>query len=291
MSDPARPVIWSNGRLRSPDEPLATGVDHGLTVGDGVFETCGVVGGQAFALSRHLRRLARSAHGLGLPAPDEDAVRAGVSAVLAAAGPDAGRVRITLTGGPGPLGSHRFAPEDAHPTLIVLAGPAPRSPVARVVRVPWVRNERSAVAGLKTTSYAENVVALAEAYRRGADEALLANTVGELCEGTGSNVFVERGGELLTPPLSSGCLAGITRELLLEWTAQAGLPVREAAAGELPYTVLDEAPSGGVGLLISGSVRNVAPVVALDGQDLEVGPVSAAARTLFEARMAQDVDP
>lgn len=291
MSDPARPVIWSDGRLRSPDEPVATAVDHGLTVGDGVFETCGVVGGHAFALSRHLRRLGRSAEGLGLPAPDEDEVRAGVAAVLAAAGPDAGRVRITLTGGPGPLGSHRFDPAEARPTLIVLAGPAPRSPVARAVRVPWVRNERSAVAGLKTTSYAENVVALAAAYRQGADEALLANTVGELCEGTGSNVFVERGGELLTPPLSSGCLAGITRELLLEWAAEAGLPVREAGAGELPYTVLDEAVGGGAGLALSGSVRNVAPVVELDGRPVAVGEASAAARALFEERMAADVDP
>ncbi len=291
MSEPNRPVIWSDGRLLGPDEPLVTAVDHGLTVGDGAFETCGVVHGRAFALTRHLRRLARSAQGLGLPAPDEAAVRAGVDAVLEADGPGVGRVRITLTGGPGPLGSQRFAPEESRPTLIVLAGPAPRSSVARVVRVPWVRNERSAVVGLKTTSYAENVVALAEAYRQGADEALLANTVGELCEGTGSNVFVERDGELLTPPLSSGCLAGITRELLLEWAAADGLPVREAEPGELAFSVLEEALAGRAGLVLSGSVRNVAPVVSLDGQDIPVGDVSAGARALFEARMAQDVDP
>ncbi|MCC2308360.1 aminotransferase class IV [Cellulomonas chengniuliangii] len=291
MSEPTRPVIWSEGRLLGPDEPLVTAVDHGLTVGDGVFETCGVVRGQAFALTRHLRRLARSARGLGLPAPDEAAVRAGVEAVLAASGPDIGRVRITVTGGPGPLGSQRFAPEQAHPTVIVLGGPAPRSPVARVARVPWVRNERSAVAGLKTTSYAENVVALAEAYRQGADEALLANTIGELCEGTGSNVFVERDGELLTPPLSSGCLAGITRELLLEWSAAEGLPAREAAPGELAYAVLDDVVAGRAGLALSGSVRNVSPVVAVDGRPVEAGALSEAARRLFEERMAQDVDP
>lgn len=284
-------VIWSNGRLHGPEDLLLSGVDHGLTVGDGVFETCAVYDGTAFALSRHLRRLKRSAEGLGLAAPDEGAIREGVAAVLADAGPDVGRLRITLTGGPGPLGSNRFAAEDQHQSILVLAGPGARSEVSRVVRVPWVRNERSAVAGLKTTSYAENVVAVAEAYRRGADEAVLANTVGELCEGTASNVFVERDGELVTPPLSSGCLAGITRELLLEWSAAAGLPVREAAPGELRYEVLDEVADGSAHLMMSGSIRNVSPVASLDGVDIDLGPVSVEAQRLFQARLADDLDP
>lgn len=284
-------VIWADGRLRSPSDPVATAIDHGLTVGDGIFETCSVADGRAFALTRHLRRLARSAHGLGLTDPDEDAIRTGVDAVLAAAGPDVGRLRITVTAGPGPLGSNRAEPGTARQTVLVLAGPAARSDVSRVIRVPWVRNERSAVAGLKTTSYAENVVALAEAYRHGADEALLANTVGELCEGTGSNVLVERGGELVTPALASGCLAGITRELLLEWAEADGLPVREARPGELPFEVLDEV-AGGVGhLALSGSIRNVVPVVSLDGHDVVAGAISVAARHLFETRAAENVDP
>lgn len=283
-------VIWSDGALREPTDPLVTGVDHGLTVGDGVFETCAVYEGQAFALTRHLRRLRRSALGLGLGEPDLDEVRTAVEKVLAAAG-DAGRLRITLTGGPGPLGSHRFEPEAQRQTLVVLAGPATRAQDSRVVRVPWVRNERSAVAGLKTTSYAENVVALAEAYRQGADEAVLANTVGELCEGTGSNVFVERRGELVTPPLSSGCLAGITRELLLEWGAADGLPVREAEPGELSYDVLDEVVAGESHLLLSGSIRNVAPTVRVDATDVVAGPLSLAAQRLFQEHVGHDLDP
>src|SRR5690242_14152474 len=129
-------VIWSNGRLHGPEDLLVTGVDHGLTVGDGVFETCAVYDGEAFALTRHLRRLRRSALGLGLAEPDEDAVRDGVKAVLAAAGPDTGRLRITLTGGPGPLGSHRFAPAEQRQTVVVLAGPAVRAETSRAGRVP-----------------------------------------------------------------------------------------------------------------------------------------------------------
>ena len=88
-------AIWAGGRLHTPDEPVLTAVDHGVTVGDGVFETCGVHHGTAFALTRHLERLQRSADGLGLPPLPLDEVREGVRAVLAAAGDHAGRLRIT----------------------------------------------------------------------------------------------------------------------------------------------------------------------------------------------------
>lgn len=280
-------VVWADGSVRDAGEPLVSALDHGVTVGDGVFETCGVVGGQAFALTRHLARLARSARGLGLEAPDEALIRAGVADVLAAA-PGSGRVRITVTAGLGPLGSGRTP---GRQTVLVIAGPAQAPSPARLARVPWTRNERSAVAGLKTTSYAENVVALAEAARLGADEAVLANTVGDLCEGTGSNVFVERGGELLTPALDSGCLAGITRELVLEWSAAEGLPVREARPGELPYGVLEDVLAGAASLALSGSVRTFVPVVALDGVPVEVGPVTREVAALYTVREAQDVDP
>ena len=284
-------VIWSGGRLRAEDEPVVTAIDHGLTVGDGVFETCAVHDGHAFALTRHLRRLERSALGLGLTAPDQDEVRAGVAAVLEAGGPEMGRVRITVTGGPGPLGSNRLPVEDQRQTVVVVAAPATRAPSARAARVPWVRNERSAVAGLKTTSYADNVVALAYAAERGADEALFANTVGDLCEGTGSNVVVELGGELLTPALSSGCLAGITRELMLEWSRDAGLPVRETEPGELRLEVLDEVLAGRAHLALTSSTRNVQPVATLDGTDVGPGPLILEAEKVFEARLADDVDP
>ncbi len=86
-----------------------------------------------------------------------------------------------------------------------------------ILTVPWPRNERGATAGLKTTSYAENVIALSAAAEQGGTEAIFANTVGALCEGTGSNVFYVVDGELRTPTLASGCLAGVTRALVIEW--------------------------------------------------------------------------
>ena len=100
-----------------------------------------------------------------------------------------------------------------------------------VVTVPWVRNERAATAGLKTTSYVDYVIALARAKEQGALEAIFGNTRGELCEATGSNVFVVLDSVVHTPPLDSGCLAGITRELVLEWCAADGVEVVGEAAG------------------------------------------------------------
>jgi len=283
----SRIVVWAGGRLRDPAEPVLSAVDHGVTVGDGVFETCGVVDGVAFALTRHLDRLARSARGLGLADPDLGLIRDAVAAVLA--DPDGlGRVRVTVTAGLGPLGSGRTPGAQS---VLVVAGPAGGPAPVRVVRVPWTRNERSAVAGLKTTSYAENVVALAAAARADAHEALLANTRGQLCEGTGSNVFVERRGELITPALASGCLAGITRALVLEWSAAAGLPVREAGPDELPFAVLDEVGAAGARLALSGSVRTFVPVVALDGVEVPVSDLTRSVADLYATRAALDVDP
>ncbi len=275
-------VCWVDGHLVG-DTPSVRATDHGLTVGDGVFETCKVVDGQPFALTRHLRRLARSAAGLGLAVPDAALVRSGIADVLGAAHLPFGRLRITMTGGPGPLGSDR---SDVAPTYVVLASPVPRpASSASVAVVPWVRNERSAVAGLKTTSYAENVVALAHARQRGAGEALFANTRDELCEGTGSNVLLALDGQLVTPPLSSGALAGITRELLLEWAQREGLPIHERAIG------LGEL-AGASEVALTSSTRDVQPVHAIDGRQLPVpGPLVAAAVDLFARSAAADLDP
>lgn len=278
---------WVNGRLLDdPTEPALPVSDHGFTVGDGVFESVKVVSGRPFALTRHLDRLATSAAGLGLPEPDPDTVRTAVAAVLDGQALPLGRLRITYTGGPAPLGSGRG---DAAPTLVVVADAMkPWGGPTAVVTVPWPRNERGAVAGLKTTSYAENVVALAHAQRHGASEALFANTAGNLCEGTGSNVFYVVDGELRTPTLGSGCLAGISRALLLEWYGDAPLadvPLREV---DEPVDVLGRAEE----VFLVSTTRDVQAVHRCDGRDLSSpGPVTAACQELWAQREAADSDP
>ncbi len=125
--------IWLDGALRDAGTAQVSVLDHGLTVGDGVFETLKTVDGRAFALTRHLDRLARSARGLGLPEPDLDEVRRACAAVLAAEPVPLGRLRITYTGGLSPLGSDRG---DDTPTLVVALGEAhPRPETTAVVTV------------------------------------------------------------------------------------------------------------------------------------------------------------
>lgn len=273
------PIVWLDGELVDAATARISPFDHGLTVGDGVFETLKVVGGVPFAMARHLRRLSRSAVGLGLDAPDEDVVRDASAAVVDANGLAEARLRITLTGGHGPLGSNRG---DAGPTLLLAVSDLPPSPpVTDVCTVEWVRNERSAVAGLKTTSYAENVMALAAAAARGGSEAIFANTVGNLCEGTGSNIFVGIGGRLVTPPLSAGPLAGITRELVLE--------VTDAVEEDLPMSALLDADEA----FLTSSTRDVQAIRAVDGHVLPhaPGPLTAAAAAAFARFLVDDLDP
>lgn len=267
--------VWINGELGREQVSV---FDHGLTVGDGVFETVKLVRGVPFALTRHLDRLAFSARGLGLDAPDERAIRAGIDEVLADAEPwDLGRLRITYTGGPGPLGSDR-GPDG--PTTIIVAGvQKPFPPTAHVAVVPWPRNERGPLSGLKTTSYADNVIALAHAKKRGAGEAIFGNLAGLLCEGTGSNIFLVLDGQLITPTLAGGCLAGVTRALVLEWVG--------AEEVDVPLSALLDAEEA----FLTSTTRDVQPIAFVDGRPLPTGQVTRKAKEIFAERAAEQIDP
>lgn len=272
---------WIDGDLLAdPTQGAIAVTDHGFTVGDGVFEAVKTLHGEPFALTRHLTRLERSAAGLGLPAPDLDDVRRGVAAVLdGAQGDPIGRLRVTWTAGPHPMGSGRGG---GPATLVVAYSAIDHAPAeTTVVTVPWTRNENGATAGLKTTSYAENVIALAHAHRHGGTEAVFANTAGNLCEGTGSNVFYVLDGELRTPSLASGCLAGITRELVLEWSGarEVDRPLAEVRAGA------SEA------FLVS-TTRDVQAITRWDDRDLPApGPVTKHCAETWAAREAETMDP
>ena len=152
-------VVYVDGDLLSPENATVSAFDHGLLVGDGVFETLLVRSGRPFALRRHLGRLEFSSRGLGISLPDRSLIEAAVAQVASAIGDVAeARLRITVTSGAGPLGSKR---DGAVPRLIVAADLlTPPSAGESVAVAPWPRNERGALVGIKTTSYAENVVAL-----------------------------------------------------------------------------------------------------------------------------------
>lgn len=273
-------AVWINGELLPDNEARISVFDHGLVVGDGIFETIKVTDGQPFALSRHLARLARSAAGLGLPEPDLGHIRAGALAVIEASPRlPLARMRITVTAGISPLGSERGT--SALSAIVALAEQKAPAEANDVVVVPWARNEHGALTGLKTTSYAENVRALSYAAEHGGAEAIFANTAGNLCEGTGTNVFVVTGGRLITPPLSAGCLAGVTRVLVLEWTG--------AAEEDLPISALANADEA----FLTGTTRDVQPIRRVNGSVLPAvpGPVTRKAAEVFAMRAAETPDP
>ena len=277
-------TAWIDGHLVPLAEAKVSVLDHGLVVGDGVFETMRVYGGVPFAWTRHLARLRLSAEGLGLELPDVDSLRDAAGAVLAADGLTEARLRITVTGGIAPPGSGRG---EGPPTAFIVAFPLePAAPTVDVVIAPWTRNENSAVAGLKTISYAANVRALAYAREKGAGEALFANTQGNLCEATGSNVFFAHDGGLVTPPASAGCLLGVTRALLLELGERSGIAIDERDEPIDALLPSDEA-------FLSSSTREVQPIASIDGARLPSvgGPLSTTLAAAFRDLVARDLDP
>lgn len=281
MSDRA---AWVDGRLVDPDAPQLQADDHGVLTGDGVFETMVVVsvagGRAAFAVGRHLRRLHRSAAAMELEVPyGDDELRGAIDGCLRAA-PGAGLVRLTVTSGGGPLSSVRG---DRASSVIVVVGDAPPAyqDGTAVAVAPFPRNERGGTAGVKTTSYAENVLALRQARAKGATEAVFADTRGRVSEGTGTNIFWTDGAAIHTPPLDTGCLAGVTRELVMELV--------DVTETHLAMTELRRVPEA----FLTSSTRGVQSIGRIDDADLPVtdGELTRAAAQALRHLMATDIDP
>jgi branched-chain amino acid aminotransferase len=232
---------WVDGRLVDAAAPALAVTETGFTVGDGVFTTTVVSNGVPFALARNLARLGRHCERVGFEVPDLERLRVGAFELLDADGVRSGRLRLTVTGGV---------------QVITIGPPSAYGPVSVSVTLPWRRNERGPLAGVKSTSFGENLVAQRYFRPLGADEGLLANTADEVCEGVTSNVFVVLDGVLHTPTLASGCLDGVTREILCEL-----LPVDETA---LPLAVLDSCGEA----FWTSATRKVQPIASLDGRTL-----------------------
>lgn len=271
-------MMWINGELVA--DAKVSALDHGFTVGDGVFETIKTIEGQPFALSRHLQRLSASASGMLLPAPDSDEVRRAVRQLLDVERFSVGRLRITWSAGSGGAGSKRA--HDLRPTLVITHHEAKAWPAsAKVTIMPWPRSERSPLMHLKTISYAENVLALAQAEAAGADEAIFFNYQGHLSEGTGSNVIVRLDNEWITPCLDCGVLAGVTRALAIEWCA-----VKERC---ITREDLDRSNE----VVLSSSTRDLQPVSMIEGRSLSgwQSEATQALITQFGRQAERTLDP
>jgi branched-chain amino acid aminotransferase len=281
-------LVSIDGAIVSPDDAKVSVYDRGFLYGDSVFETIRTYGGAPFALDEHMDRLERSADRVAIAMPVPRAVIAEeVRRAIAEAGNAESYARVMLTRGSGPLGlDPSLATAPLRVILIEPLKPIPASLYRDGVAVVTVRTERPADAaqGAKVGNYLTSLLALRKAYDAGAHEALILNASGQVVEGTTSNVFaVRRGGAgasggpaLVTPPDEAGLLPGITRAHLFEAAAELGIPVEYASLTPEETAASDE-------VFLSSSLREVLPVVRVDGMTVSDGRPGRVTRELHAA--------
>ncbi len=262
---------WLNGELMAAHAARVSVLDHGLLYGDGVFEGIRFYGGHAFRLDAHLDRLYRSAAAIRLTLPhDRNALVAAVSETIAAYGRPDGYLRLVVTRGPGRLG---LDPASCNrPNVFILAdelalvSEAVRTQGARIIIAATRRIAADALdPRIKSLNYLNHIQARLEATNAGADEAILLNGQGHVTEGTADNVFVVRGGVLLTPPVTDGALEGITRGAVLEIAQTLNIAARENTLGPYDLYTADEC-------FLTGTGAELIPVREMDGRRLGACP-------------------
>ena len=282
-------VVYVNGRISDSREASVPIFDHGFLYGEGIYETLRTYAGVPFLFDRHMQRLRQSAARMALDVPfaDHDLL-ARIGETMAALAVTGERyVRVIVTRGVGDLSYDPAA--CPVPTLVIIVKPyvppAPRT-FADGIRVSLVgvrRNHPRALDPMiKSNNLLNNALAMQEAYRRGAEEALMQNQAGEIVECSQSNIFLIREGVALTPPLSAGLLPGITRAFVMELAAESGVPCHEAHLTPADLETTDEA-------FLTGTTREVTPVIAVDDRPIGRGVPGAVTRRLqaqFTARVA-----
>ena len=275
--------VHLGGRVCLPDDARISVFDRGFLYGDSVYETIGTAFGRLFALGDHLTRLERSAERIGLRVPPRAEIEAAVAETVREAANAESRVRIILTRGAGKLDLDPASVDDTQLVVIV----TPLQPLARelyeqgvsVAIVSIVRNSPRAMdPAIKSGNYLNNVLALGQARRQGAHEAILCGEDGTVAEGASSNVFLVKGGEVRTPGLDVGLLDGITRAKVLAECRSNGIPVRETRLTPDDLRGADEA-------FITSATRWVLPVTRVDDAvlgDGRPGPVTRKLMTFME---------
>jgi 4-amino-4-deoxychorismate lyase len=268
-----RGLAVSGHGLCDPAQAVIRADDEALLRGRAAFETMRVYAGRPFRLGAHLDRLTRSAESMELPRVDRAEFERLASLVLARADSGDAVLRLIATSGPAEGPPSALALLSAVPAWIEEVrrrGARAVSLLGARAAAPWL------LPGVKSTSYAVNMAAEAEAKRRGASEAIFVDTEGIVLEGTVTNVWWRTGGTLFTPSLDLGILAGVTRAALLELASSCGYVVEEGVYEIGKTLAADE-------VFTSSSVREVMPIVELDGRSLRRG---SAARALQEALRA-----
>ncbi len=271
-----------NGRITDAADAVIPVFDHGFLYGEGVYETLRTYGGKPFLFDAHMKRLRRSAGMISLEVPGTDAeMRENIRATVAAEpGIVEAYIRILITRGVGEL-TYNLAATPV-PSTVIIVKPFPEPPAAHFTEgialaiVSVRRNHPSALnPRIKSNNLLNNALAMQEALRQGAEEALMLNQQDEIAECSQSNFFVVKDGKVSTPPLTAGLLPGITREFVFEVGKDAGVAVDEHTLRAADLWAADEA-------FITGTTREITPVVKVDGHVFGDGKPGATTLRLLE---------
>jgi len=274
-------IVLLNGELTDPGRASISVYDRGFLYGDSVFETVRTYGGAPYALDEHMQRLGRSAERvhIRLPVAAEVIADEVKKAISLASNPES-YVRVMVTRGTGPMGLDPDLAEN--PSRIVFVEPLvapPRESYQRGIDAILVRTARAAdataAAGAKVANYLSSLLAIRDAKRAGASEALFVDGKGRVLEGASSNVFTVTRGRLVTAPEESGILAGITRAHLIRAATRLGIEVVPRAFTEADLFAADEA-------FISSSIREMLPVVRVNGRAIGPGVPGPLTRRIHE---------
>ena len=268
--------IYLDGKYCDEKSARISVFDHGLLYGDGVFEGIRAYNGRVFRLKEHIDRLFYSAKAIMLNIPLSHAEMS--EAVLETCRRNKlrdGYIRLVVTRGVGSLGLNPYRCTD--PSVIIIADKIQLYPEElyrrglTIITVPTVRNLHSALnPAIKSLNYLNNILAKIEAINGGCEEAVMLNSEGFVSECTGDNIFIVKGSQLLTPPLSAGALYGITRQAVIELGTQAGMSIGEPNLTRYDLFNADEC-------FLTGTGAEIIPVVKIDGRTIgsgKPGPVT-----------------
>jgi len=273
--------VFIDGKYYSAQQAKISVFDHGLLYGDGVFEGIRAYNGRVFKLKEHIERLYCSAKAILLEIPlSPEAVTRAVVETCRRNRIRNGYVRLLVTRGVGTLGLNPNRCK--RPSVIIIAGTIQLYPPEyyekglEIVTVPTTRNLHSAVnPAIKSLNYLNNILAKIEANIAGVEEAIMLNAEGYIAECTGDNLFIVKGGQMLTPPLYAGALYGITRGTVMDLAREAGLPVTELNLTRYDVFNADEC-------FLTGTGAEIIPVVKVDGRVIGSGKPGAITRLLEE---------
>lgn len=262
--------IYMNGKLVPEKAARVSVFDHGLLYGDGVFEGIRTYNNRVFMLTEHVDRLYRSAHAIALEIPMTRAAMARAVVQTCKANRTAnGYVRLVVTRGVGTLGLNPY--NCRRPQVIIIAAGIqlyPRELYAhglKVVTCGTLRNHTESVnPNIKSLNYLNNILAKIEAINAGVEEVVMLNTQGHVAEASGDNIFIIRGNQLLTPPVSEGALEGVTRNVVMRLARDNGVEVREAVLTRYDLYNAEE-------LFLTGTAAEIISVVEMDRRKIGAG--------------------